>query len=182
LESRGLTVGRIREAVVGLAAAPVEPVGPWRGGAQVRRKLARGKVNTPAVDDLNMRARGLAIRRALSSADVLRALLADGDSQAARALASLGVSAEDAERALAATPVAGTTDETAEDAVARMVHISKQDDRVVVEIIDPKLTAGLHDELEDLRVSLADVLDLLRQSLWREARRAQGGGGASMEG
>ena len=60
------------------------------------------------------RAREFAGHGPISSGHILRALVADPDSQAARALASLGVSAERIEGALAATSTEGTTDETPE--------------------------------------------------------------------
>ncbi len=75
----------------------------------------------------------------MTSAHLLRAIVAATETQAGRALASLGVTAEAVDRGLAATPVEGTTDETREDAMARVARVRTEDDRVVIELSDADL-------------------------------------------
>jgi ATP-dependent Clp protease ATP-binding subunit ClpC len=175
LAAEGFTPDRARAAVLTRLAAQggIEPrVSSWRGAPGFRQRFPRGQNTTPAVAELYLRARQRAGDSAVSSAEMLRALL-QGDSRAARALASLGVTGDAVDRALAETPVEGTSDETAQDAVARMVQLSKQQDRIVVEILDPQLAGRLTTEMAELRAPLARALDHLRQELWNQARKAE---------
>ena len=181
LQSHNVTAAHVRQAVMAHLTVRGAPARPWRGGSRVAQQLARGQNTTPAVATLYLRARERAGRAPVSSADILRTLLDDPDSQAVRALAALGVSADGVERALAATPIEGTTDETAEDAVARMVAVTVRDDRVVIEIADPALSSRLGRDVRDVPPRVARAVDALRQRLWELAREGERGGGASME-
>jgi ATP-dependent Clp protease ATP-binding subunit ClpA len=180
LQSHNVTASHVRQAVMAHLTVRGVPARAWRGGSRVAQQLARGQNMTPAVATFYLRARERAGRGPVSSADILRALLDDKDSQAVRALAALGITAEDLERAIATTPVEGTTDETAEDAVARMVDVTVRDDRVVIEIADPALSTRLGGDVPDVPPRVARALDTLRQRLWEVARAAERGGGASM--
>jgi ATP-dependent Clp protease ATP-binding subunit ClpC len=178
LESAGLSSARAHQAVLALSSS-VAPRA-WRGGARVRQQLARGQNTTPAVAAFYLRARERAGGGAVSSTDILRALLDDNDNRAARALAALGVTPDKLDHAIAEIPVEGTTDETLEDALARMVEVTVRDDRVVIAITDAALAARLGAGVEDVPVRLARALDILRQRLWEVVREAEHGGGASM--
>jgi ATP-dependent Clp protease ATP-binding subunit ClpC len=136
---------------------------------------------TRATADIGLHARQLALGEAQTSAHLLRALVAATDSQAGRALASLGVTADAVDQALTATPVEGTTDESREDAIARVARIRTEDDRVVIELTDADLARRLAGRSAELSGSLAEVLDRLRSTLRREANPDEPSGGASME-
>lgn len=181
LQSHNVTAAYVRQAVMAHLTVRGAPARPWRGGSRVAQQLARGQNTTPAVATFYLRARERAGRGPVSSADILRALLDDPDSQAVRALAALGVTPGELERALAATPVEGTTDEAAEDAVARMIAVTVRDDRVVIEIADPALSSRLGNDVRDVPPRVALAVDALRQRLWELAREAERGGGASMQ-
>ncbi len=140
-------------------------VGEWRSRSAPSPPWRRRQNTTPAVAEIYARARDLAADRPVSSAHMLRALVAGSDSQAARALASLGVGVERIEGALAATSTLGTTDETPEDAIARIASIGVHDDRVVIELTDAELARRLGVGMIELSGSLAAVLDQLHAGL-----------------
>ncbi len=183
LVSHGFSPDDARSAVVREIGLPEHTlaVGNWRGGPQVRQGIARRQNTTPAVAEIYVRAREFAAHEPISSGHMLRALVADPDSQATRALASLGVSAERVEGALAATSTEGTTDETPEAAIARMATIRTEEDRVVIELADRDLAKALEGGIAELTGGLAEAVDQLRTSLEQEARREKRPGGASME-
>ena len=112
---------------------------------------------------------------------MLRALVAGSDSQAARALASLGISPDRVEGALAATSIEGTSDETPEAAIARIATIETVEGGVEIKIADRDLAKLLKGGTPELTGPLAQALDQLRTSLEHEARKAQKSGSASME-
>jgi ATP-dependent Clp protease ATP-binding subunit ClpC len=155
-------------------------VGVWRGGARVRQGIARRQNTTPAVAELYVEARRLAGGAPVSSAHMLRSLVAASGSQAERALAALGVDADAVERALGATPVEGTTDETPEDAISRITSISKVGDRIVIELRDEEVARQFGSGTIDLSVALAETLGQLHARLRQEARKPDARGSASM--
>ena len=93
------------------------------------------------------------------------------------ALASLGVSAERIEGALAATSTEGTTDETPEAAIARIASIQTVEGGVEITIADADLAKLLKGGTPELSGPLAQALDQLRTSLAREACKTQAAGG-----
>jgi hypothetical protein len=123
-------------------------------------------------------ARSSSVRRASSSST---RSIADPNSQAARALGSLGVSAEQIGGALAATSTEGTTDEMPEAAIARIASIQTVEGGVEITIADVDLAKLLKGGTPELTGALAHALDQLRTSREREARKTQAAGGASME-
>src|SRR5215469_1978615 len=78
---------------------------------------------TPAADATLREAAQLAGAQPVGSHHLLLAALADADSAAARALASLGVDLDQAKEALRGVDLAGTTDERPEDAGRRQMVI-----------------------------------------------------------
>jgi ATP-dependent Clp protease ATP-binding subunit ClpA len=136
---------------------------------------------TRAAAEIGLQARQLAGRDMQSSGHLLRAMVAATDSQAGRALASLDITPEAVERALDSTPIEGTTDETREDAIARLARIRTEGDRVVIELSDAELARSLGAGVGELSTSLADALERLRSTLRREARTEDDPGGASMD-
>jgi ATP-dependent Clp protease ATP-binding subunit ClpA len=180
LTSHGFSPEVARAAVLREVGMPEHAlaVGNWLGGSRVRQGLARGQNTTPAVAQLYIAARNIAGGGPVSTGHMLRGLVADPDSQAARALTSLGVSAERIEGALAATSTEGTTDETAEDAIGRIASIQTVEGGVEITIADADLAKLLKGGTPELTGPLARALDQLRTSLEREARKAQGPGSA----
>jgi ATP-dependent Clp protease ATP-binding subunit ClpA len=178
LVARGLTTADTRSAVLQEAGLAVTG---WRGGPHVRQGIARRQNTTPAVAEIYLRAREFAGARPVSSAHLLRALVADPDSQAARALASLGISPDRVEGALAATSIEGTSDETPEAAIARIATIETVEGGVEIKIADRDLAKLLKGGTPELAGPLAQALDQLRTSLENEARKAQSQASATME-
>ena len=182
LTSHGFAPELARRAVVREIGLPEHSlaVGNWGGGPKVRQGSRAGR--TPRLPSPRATSeRELAAHEPISSGLMLRALVADPDSQAARALASLGISADRVEGALAATSIQGTSDETPEAAIARIASIRTEEDRVVIELADRDLAKSLEGGMSELTGGLAVALDQLRTSLEHEARRAQESGSASME-
>jgi ATP-dependent Clp protease ATP-binding subunit ClpC len=174
LGSHDFTPDAVRAAVereLGTRELP-RAVGSWRGGSRVRQRGPRGQNTTPAVAEAYVRARELAAGLPISSGHLLRGLIADPDSQAARALASVGVT-ERVEDALAATSTEGTTDETPEAAIARIASINTVEGGVEIRIADADLAKLLKGGTPELTGPLAHALDQLRASLEREARKTQ---------
>jgi ATP-dependent Clp protease ATP-binding subunit ClpC len=172
VERLGLTSERPAAARGGPLRMPRgRPGPPYQGSAGITR----------AISDIGLHARQLAVGERQTSGHLLRALVAATDSQAGRALASLGVTADAVDEALAATPVEGTTDESREDAIARVARIRTEDDRVVIELTDADLARRLEGGTAELSGSLAEVLERLRSTLRREANPGERPGGASME-
>jgi ATP-dependent Clp protease ATP-binding subunit ClpA len=178
LVSHGLALDDTRVAVIQAIGVPVSAlaVGRWTAGTAPPRPRPRQQNTTPAVAEIYARARGLARDRPVSSAHMLRALVAGTDSQAARALTSLDVNAERIEEALAATSPVGTTDETPEDAIGRIATIRTEEGSVVIELSDRDLAALLKGGTGELTGRVARALDELRASLEHEARRKQQSG------
>jgi ATP-dependent Clp protease ATP-binding subunit ClpC len=179
------TRARVMERL-GVPQGGTASVGRWRGGAPLGRPTStpgflRSANTTRAVAELGLRARQLAGTDPLTSAHLLRATVAAGDSQAALALASLGVTPESVDRALDSTRVEGTTDETREDAMARLARIRTEGARVVIELDDAELALSLGAGTATINAALAEALDRLRSTLRRELRADDQASGASMD-
>jgi len=183
LVSHGLGAEETRARVVeklGVTEQGTAAIGRWRppaGGPHV----LRGARVSRATAEIGLEARQLAGAETQTSAHLLRAIVAATDTQAGRALASLGVTAEAVERALAATPVEGTTDETREDAMARVARVRTEDDRVVIELTDADLARSLGAGVGEMSAPLAEAIDRLRSALRHEAKSDDPPGGASMD-
>ena len=142
-------------AVIGeIGSTEPRSVSGWRGGSRVRQGLARDRTPRRRWRDLHRGSR-LSGPAPVSSGHILRALVADADSQAARALTSLGASAERIEGALAATSTEGTTDETAEDAIGRIASIQTVEGGVEIKIADADLAKLLKGGTPELTGALA---------------------------
>jgi ATP-dependent Clp protease ATP-binding subunit ClpC len=187
LVSHDLGPEQVRARVVEKLGVTGERAAAGRGGPL---RMPRGATNPPflgstgvtrAAAEIGLQARQLALGKTQTSAHLLRALVAATESQAGRALSSLGVTADAVDRALAATPVEGTTDESREDAIARVASIRTEDDRVVIELTDADLARRLEGGTTELSASLTEALDRLRSTLRREANPGEPPGGASME-
>jgi ATP-dependent Clp protease ATP-binding subunit ClpA len=188
LTSHGLgpeeTRARVAERL-GVTEEGTAAIGRWRGVAPGRPSTTPGFLRSAnvsrAVAELGLQARQLAGRETQTSAHLLRAIVAASDSQAGRALASIGVTMEAVDRAVAATPIEGTTDETREHAMARVTVIRTEADRVVIELDDAELARSLEGGTASMTAPLAEALDRLRSTLRREAKADDPSGSASMD-
>lgn len=97
---------------------------------------------TPAADATLSEAARLAGAQPVGSHHLLLAALADGDSAAARALATLGIDLEQAKEALRGMDVTGTSDEQPEAAGRRQMVIHAGADRLTIEVTDPVIVAA----------------------------------------
>jgi ATP-dependent Clp protease ATP-binding subunit ClpC len=94
---------------------------------------------TPAADATLSQAARLAGAQPVGSHHLLLGALADSDSAAARALASLGVDLDQAREALRSMDLTGTSDEQPEEAGRRQMVIRVTDERLTLEAADPVL-------------------------------------------
>jgi ATP-dependent Clp protease ATP-binding subunit ClpC len=92
---------------------------------------------SPAADATLSEAARLAGAQPVGSHHLLLAALADPDSAAARALATLGVDVGQAREVLAGVDVTGTSDEPPEEAGRRQMIIRVTDERLTIEASDP---------------------------------------------
>jgi ATP-dependent Clp protease ATP-binding subunit ClpA len=97
---------------------------------------------TPAADTTLTEAARLAGAQPVGSHHLLLAALADEDSAAARALATLGVNLKQAKEALRGADVTGTSDEQPEVAGRRHMVIHVAEDRLTIEASDPVIVAA----------------------------------------
>ena len=97
---------------------------------------------TPAADATLSEAARLAGGLPVGSHHLLLAALADTDSAAARALASMGLDLDQAKDALRDMDVTGTSDEQPEVAGRRQMVIQVADDRLTIKVSDPVLVAA----------------------------------------
>ena len=126
------------------------PSGPGESAASAEQAVLSA---TPAADTTLSEATRLAGTQPVGSHHLLLAALADADTAAARALATLGIDLDQAREALRTVNVAGTTDESPEEAGRRQMIIRLTGDRVIIEATDEaSVTAGraAHDALADL--------------------------------
>src|ERR1700733_1198989 len=127
-------------------------------GALLRQVRARhwgprdgGDVGAPPATDATLvEAARLAGGSPVGSHHLLLAALADPNSAAARALASLGVDLDQARESLRTTDVTGTTDESPEEAGRRQMSIQVTDETLTVVIVDPVLVKAGQAALEAL--------------------------------
>ena len=174
------------------------PAGKAESGTRVLRWLRRGAAAeaglvagqpaeqttltaTPAADATLSEAARLAGAQPVGSHHLLLAALADTDSAAARALATMGIDLEQAREALQGMDVTGTSDEQPEVAGRRQMVIHAGADRLTIEVTDPVIVAAGQAALralgedavasgdirgdQDSGASLSSVWQALRDSL-----------------
>lgn len=134
----GLPVKGLRKAVLGVMS------GSSRGDDRLSPALGR------ALDA----GKGLAGRGRTTTGHLLLAIVDDPQSQASRALASIGVTREPLAQALAGVPVDGTTDATAEAPIE--VHVGTRAIRVTDPALAARLSSATADELLGALQHLAD--------------------------
>jgi ATP-dependent Clp protease ATP-binding subunit ClpA len=143
---------------------------------------------TPAADTSLGEAARLAGAQPVGSHHLLLAALADPNTAAAKALATLGVNLDEAKEALRSADVTGTSDEQPEEAGRRQMMIHVTDDKVTLEASDPvivlagraavRAVSGSADQTGTIRgdlpasASLANVWQALEDSLGVIERRA----------
>jgi ATP-dependent Clp protease ATP-binding subunit ClpA len=113
---------------------------------------------SPALDEVLDRARGLAGSSPMTTGHLLSAVLADPGSQAAKALASLGVTEEGFGSALAQVPLDGTS-----DGRPRSMEIKIGDKTTTID--DPDLIEALREMPPD---RLRTTLNLLKQVIKKD--------------
>jgi len=97
---------------------------------------------TPAADATLSEASRLAGGQPVGSHHLLLAALADADSAAARALATLGIDLDQAKNALRGMDVTGTSDEQPEVAGRRQMVVRVHEDRLTIDATDPVIVAA----------------------------------------
>jgi ATP-dependent Clp protease ATP-binding subunit ClpC len=97
---------------------------------------------TPAADATLSEAARLAGEQPVGSHHLLLAALADPDSAAARALATLGIDLDHAKTALRGMDVTGTSDEQPEVAGGRQMVVRVDEDKVTIVASDPVIVAA----------------------------------------
>jgi ATP-dependent Clp protease ATP-binding subunit ClpA len=130
---------------------------------------------TPAADATLTEATRLAGGQPVGSHHLLLAALADADSAAARALASLGVDLEQAKEALRGTDVTGTSDEQPEVAGARQMVIRVSGDRLTIEVTDPVIVAAGQAALAALgeqHLAEAEIRSASLSTVWHALRES----------
>jgi ATP-dependent Clp protease ATP-binding subunit ClpA len=143
---------------------------------------------TPAADTSLGEAARLAGGQPVGSHHLLLAALADPNTAAAKALATLGVNLDEAKEALRSADVTGTSDEQPEEAGRRQMVIHVTDDKLTLEASDPvivqagraavRAVSGSADQTGTIRgdlpasASLATVWQALEDSLGVIERRA----------
>ena len=165
-----------------------EPGGPGEGGGPGEPGETTELRTTPAADTSLDEAARLAGPNPVGSHHLLLAALADPDTAAARALASLGMDLDQAREALRRADVTGTSDEPPEEAGRRQMLIRVTEDRLTIEATDQvivRLGRASLDALGDRAdppgtirgelpagASLSNVWQALRDSLEEIHRRA----------
>lgn len=130
---------------------------------------------TPAADATLTEATRLAGGQPVGSHHLLLAALADADSAAARALASLGVDLDQAKDALRSADVTGTSDEQPEVAGARQMVIRVSGDRLTLEATDPVIVAAGQAALATLgeqRLADTEICSARLSSVWQALRES----------
>jgi ATP-dependent Clp protease ATP-binding subunit ClpC len=114
---------------------------PWPGelGAETGQPALTA---TPAADATLSEAARLAGEQPVGSHHLLLAALADPDSAAARALATLGIDLDHAKNALRDADVTGTSDEQPEVAGRRQMVVYVHEDRLTIVATDPVIVAA----------------------------------------
>jgi ATP-dependent Clp protease ATP-binding subunit ClpA len=117
-----------------------DPLGPEPVPSAEQTELR----TTPAADTSLGEAARLAGAQPVGSHHLLLAALADPNTAAAKALATLGVNLDEAKEALRSADVVGTSDEQPEEAGRRQMVIHVTDDKLTIEASDPIIVqAGL---------------------------------------
>jgi ATP-dependent Clp protease ATP-binding subunit ClpA len=146
----GADLSRVRHEVI-------QQLSGYRGGppgAQLTPLMGLRSRETPAVAKASVEARRLAGSAPVASHHYLLALLQQHDSVAAKALESMGVTAESLEQRVAEIEPAGTSDETPEEAGARRVGLRVEGKLVMLEIDDPELAESLEKAMAGRKVRL----------------------------
>jgi ATP-dependent Clp protease ATP-binding subunit ClpA len=108
--------------------------GPGESGAPAEQSVLNA---TPATDTTLNEAARLAGAQPVGSHHLLLAALADPDTAAARALATLGVDLDQAREVLRSAEITGTSDEPPEQAGRRQMVIQVTGERLTIEAADP---------------------------------------------
>jgi len=120
---------------------------PREAGAQAEQTVLN---TSPAADTTLSEAARLAGSRPVGSHHLLLAALADPDTAAARALATLGVDLDQAKQTLRGVDITGTSDEPPEEAGRRQMVIQVTGERLTLEATDPVITKAGRAALEAL--------------------------------
>jgi ATP-dependent Clp protease ATP-binding subunit ClpA len=151
----GADLSRVRHEVI-------QQLSGYRGGspaAQLTPLMGLRSRETPAVAKASVEARRLAGGAPVASHHYLLALLQQDDSVAAKALESMGVTAESLQQRVAEIEPAGTSDETPEEAGARRVGLRVEGKLVMLEIDDPALAESLEKAMAGRKVRLIKGTD-----------------------
>jgi ATP-dependent Clp protease ATP-binding subunit ClpA len=147
-----------------------------RGSGRMPRlgtTMASHGPTTPGGAVVAGRAVALAGSGYVGSQHYLQAILADENSVAAKALASLGITRNAVERALSETSPLGTTDELPERAGARRTSLELLGDTIAVRIEESELAARLRPHFERLRTDVLRGGDLPGfDRIWKAVRPA----------
>ncbi len=170
-EGEGLAAQLLVELGADLHRVREEVIQTLSGTRQVKFETqSSGGARTPAATKAGWRARQMASRMAagkrVGSHHLLLALLDDSDSLAGRTLAALGVTKEAAEARIKELGVAGTSDESPEDAGARRMQLRVVGDRLEITTVDPDLVRGLREVV----VSGTDPAAARFPELWKAMR------------
>jgi ATP-dependent Clp protease ATP-binding subunit ClpC len=147
LVTLGADLSRVRDEVI-------QQLSGFRGRLPSGPVTSRWSRETPAVAKAGVEARRLAGSAPVGSHHYLLALLQQHDSVAAKALESMGVTAESLQQRVAEIEPAGTSDETPEEAGARRVGLRVEGKLVMLEIDDPELAASLEKAMAGRKVRL----------------------------
>jgi ATP-dependent Clp protease ATP-binding subunit ClpA len=153
LVNLGADLSRVRHAVI-------QQLSGFRGrppGGRVTPLMPSRE--TPAVAKAGVEARRLAGSSPVGSHHYLLAFLQEHDSVAAKALESMGVTAESLQERVAAIEPAGTSDETPEQAGARRVGLRVEGKLVMLEIDDPELAESLEKAMAGREVRIIKGTD-----------------------
>jgi ATP-dependent Clp protease ATP-binding subunit ClpA len=118
---------------------------PWPGelSAETGQPAEQSALTaTPAADATLSEAARLAGEQPVGSHHLLLAALADPDSAAARALATLGIDLDHAKNALRDMDVTGTSDEPPEVAGRRQMVVYVHEDKLTIVATDPAIVAA----------------------------------------
>ena len=148
LVNLGADLSAVRQAVMQRLSGHTTRGMPRTQHSAVERR------ETPAMLKAGAMARRLAKGRAVGSHHLLRALLADEDSLAAKALAELGVTAQAVEERLGKLDPGGTSDETPEEAGARRIGLRVEGRLLTLEVDDPELAESLEKAMVGRKVRI----------------------------
>ena len=133
------------------ASAPATPFSPE---AQAAALAARG---TPAVEAALKQAAALAGQAPVGSHHLLLAALADTNSAASWALASLGVDIDELRDKLRAAQITGTSDEQPEQAGRRQMSLQVSDEMLTLVLTDPVIVEAAKEALRVVNARAASA-------------------------